>query len=139
MASMSTSRLFPAAATVGNQIYVMAGVTPDEAGWKQFNIRLMWVNSTEIYDPVENKWSPGPNLCSERQNPTAANFLDTLYVVGGYCRDPLDSVERLPIESLEEETVGKDKHGRRSSASALWQCSTPLPEKRDACRVVVLL
>ena len=64
---------------------------------------------------------------------------DTLYVVGGYCRDPLDSVERLPIESLEEETVGKDKHGRRSSASALWQCSTPLPEKRDACRVVVLL
>ena len=35
----------------------------------------MWVNSTEIYDPVENKWSPGPNLCSERQNPTAANFL----------------------------------------------------------------
>jgi len=121
---------------MGNLIYVMAGVASDQVADKE----APKANYTEIYDPATNEWFPGPELCSKRQNPAAANFLDTLYVVGGYCSDQLDSVERLPIEASEVEIPAEDdKTHRRGSTSAAWQWSTPLPEKRDACRVVVLM
>lgn len=41
----------------------------------QANIRLTFVSSTEIFDPEENVWRPGPPLGNDRQNPTAATFL----------------------------------------------------------------
>eukprot|EP00667_Euglena_gracilis_P009149 EG_transcript_9290 len=126
MASMAVSRMFPAVAALDNLIYVTAGVTPSEEGWKQANIRLMFVNSTEIFDLQKNEWRAGPPLCTQRQNPTAATFLDSIYVVGGHCGDPLDSVEKLP-------------HERDAKETGHWFSSVPMPDKRDACRAIALL
>jgi len=132
MAPMRTGRMFPAAAALGRSIYVTAGVTPSSEGWKQANIRLTFVSSTEIFDPEENIWRPGPPLGNDRQNPTAATFLDSIYVVGGHCGDPLDSVEKLPRD-LDSPTDDAERRGSH------WQSSVPMPDKRDACRAVALL
>lgn len=51
---------------------------------------------------------------------------DSIYVVGGHCGDPLDSVEKLP-------------HERDAKETGHWFSSVPMPDKRDACRAIALL
>ena len=62
-------------------------------------------STTEIYDPVADRWSPGPPLRGPRNHGFARTLEDdSVLVVGGYaseetdpqtgCLDPLITVER---------------------------------------------
>eukprot|EP01004_Peranema_trichophorum_P006594 NODE_5411_length_1018_cov_57.765363_g4842_i0.p1 GENE.NODE_5411_length_1018_cov_57.765363_g4842_i0~~NODE_5411_length_1018_cov_57.765363_g4842_i0.p1 ORF type:complete len:215 (-),score=42.02 NODE_5411_length_1018_cov_57.765363_g4842_i0:374-928(-) len=126
LSPMRIPRLFPAVCVARGNIYVMGGVTPDDNGSipRTHNhglLKLTWIKDTEIYNVKEDKWVAGPSLRSERQNPTGVTFLDSLYVMGGYCRDPLSTVEVLNLNENE------------------WKPFLDLPEPRDACRAIVLL
>lgn len=42
------------------------------------------LNSTEIYDPTTQNWTPGPSLTTSRANVGVAVIGNRLYAVGGF-------------------------------------------------------
>ena len=42
------------------------------------------LNSTEIYDPTTQNWTPGPSLTTARANVGVAVIGNRLYAVGGF-------------------------------------------------------
>lgn len=40
--------------------------------------------TTEMYDPIERVWSPGPNMTTPRANVGVAVVGNRLYAVGGF-------------------------------------------------------
>ena len=69
------------------------------------------LQSTEIYDPKSDRWSPGPDLLEPRQNAQGVLLEDgSVLILGGdasfntlgetpWCPSPLTSVERLYLGS----------------------------------------
>jgi hypothetical protein len=52
------------------------------------------LRNTEWYDPIEDRWTPGPDLSRTRQHVGVASRDRTVFAIGG--RSPnLDTVERL--------------------------------------------
>jgi N-acetylneuraminic acid mutarotase len=123
---MTTRRLFPSAVTFRGKVYVMGGVSPTHPDTDQLGgliHSVMWVDTVEVYDSATDQWTIGTPLLSARQNPTAAIMMGHAYVLGGYCVEPLCSMEKLCL-------IGEDQH---------WTRSTDMPQKRDACRAIVLM
>lgn len=42
------------------------------------------LTTTEMYDPVEQMWNPGPNMTTPRSNVGVAVVGNRLYAVGGF-------------------------------------------------------
>jgi hypothetical protein len=84
MESMRTPRGALGVVAARGRILAVGGVDP--AGQD-----LM---STEWYDPIDDQWTPGPDLSRTRQHLGIASVGRSVYVIGG--RSPnLDTVERL--------------------------------------------
>jgi hypothetical protein len=84
MEGMGTPRGAPGVVAVRGRLLAVGGV--DAAGQD--------LASTEWYDPIDDRWTPGPDLSRTRQHVGIASRGRSVYVIGG--RSPnLDTVERL--------------------------------------------
>jgi hypothetical protein len=84
MENMGTPRGALGIVAVGGRLLAVGGV--DAAGRD--------LRSTEWYDPIDDRWTPGPDLSRTRQHVGIASRGRSVYVIGG--RSPnLDTVERL--------------------------------------------
>jgi N-acetylneuraminic acid mutarotase len=72
-ASLPTPRIWPAAVTLNDRIYVIGGMN----GFGQTT------DTVEIYDPFKDSWSDGPPLPEGRHHVGAAVLEGKIYVVGG--------------------------------------------------------
>lgn len=84
-APMPTPRIWPAAVTLGERIYVIGGMSA-------FGQTL---DTVEIYDPFKDTWTPGPPLPDGRYQLGAAVLDDKIYAVGGlvgYSQQARDSL-----------------------------------------------
>lgn len=82
--SMGTARGALGAVAVGGRLLAVGGV--DASGQD--------LRNTEWYDPIEDRWTPGPDLSRTRQHVGVASRGRTVFAIGG--RSPnLDTVERL--------------------------------------------
>ncbi len=92
-------------AVVDGRIYVLGGMTGERGN----NL-----DTTEIYDPATNRWSPGPPLTVGRSSHRAVAVGSTIYVTGG------SAVERRPTDLVEalDTTTGR------------WRRLAPLPTPR---------
>jgi hypothetical protein len=84
MQSMGTARGALGAVAVDGRLVSVGGV--DASGQD--------LRSSEWYDPIEDRWTPGPDLSRTRQHVGVASRGRTVFAIGG--RSPnLDTVERL--------------------------------------------
>eukprot|EP00831_Metopus_contortus_P004038 TRINITY_DN1148_c0_g1_i2.p1 TRINITY_DN1148_c0_g1~~TRINITY_DN1148_c0_g1_i2.p1 ORF type:complete len:210 (-),score=33.81 TRINITY_DN1148_c0_g1_i2:130-759(-) len=58
------------------------------------------LNKCECYDIKENKWEAGPDLNEGRCSFSACVVGSTIYAVGGWNKDYLNSIERLNFDSI---------------------------------------
>ena len=87
------------------QILVAGGTSPGD------ELKAVALQSTEIYDPRADRWSPGPDLLEPRRGGYGVLLRDgSVLVLGGnasfntefdtpWCPTPLTSVERLYLGS----------------------------------------
>ena len=83
-AAMPTSRQWPGAAVLNNQIYVIGG------------LQSSCLNTVEMYDPVSNAWTTKAPMPTARYSLAVAVVNNRSYTIGGgQCVDPayLDTVE----------------------------------------------
>ena len=75
------------AVTYGNKIFVIGGFTGNEV-----------ISTTEIYDPILDRWNFGPSLTCPRSGVKAVIFNNKIYVIGGFNgHERLRSVETLDL------------------------------------------
>jgi N-acetylneuraminic acid mutarotase len=73
-ASMLTARVSPAAAVIGNQLYVVGGFTDLDGAF----------SNVEAYDPATDSWSTKNPMPTARGRLAVGVINDILYAVGGY-------------------------------------------------------
>ena len=93
----------PAAAVVGNRIYVLGGYHPDP------------LDLVEIYDVTTNSWSTGPSMPHRRYGGSAAVAYGKIYVAGGG-----DGGQLWPDVDVFD------------PATNTWSSTTPLPTPRES-------
>ncbi len=98
--SMSTARSHPAVAAFEGKIYAFGGGGPN----------FLSLNTSEVYDPTLNQWSPVCSMPTTRSGAMAAVLGDVIYVMGGGFKKPdgkfkfLTTVEAYyPLEDRWEE------------------------------------
>ena len=102
---MSIERTSMAVVALADGRILVAGGTPSVEG------DAVVLQSTEIYDPKSDRWTPGPDLLEPRQNAQGVLLEDgSVLILGGdasfnalgeapWCPSPLTSVERLYLGS----------------------------------------
>jgi hypothetical protein len=100
-------------ATVDGRIWVLGGMTGERGN------RL---DTIEIYDPVTDVWSAGPNMTSGRSSFRAVAIGQTIYVFGG----------------ASTETFGIDTVEALDTTTGQWRTLPPLPSPRFGHAVVEL-
>lgn len=101
-ASMAQPRMKPAAAFVGDQLYVVGG-------WHMFGGVMP---ELEIYDPSSDSWSQGAPMPTAVASAPAVALDDALYVVGGCINDFCDTTDAVY---------------RYDPASDSWDTAAPYP------------
>ncbi len=94
-ASPTGGRAFPSVAAVGGKVFVVGGLRRDADP----------LASCEVYDPVADGWSRGPDMPTARNRAGACAHGGKVYVAGGYVRDEGNSraLERLdPVAGVWE-------------------------------------
>lgn len=91
LAPMGAERGSPAAAVIGEKIYVVGGSRDDQG------VTTGALSSMEIYDIDSGKWTAGPDMPTARHHHGAAAIRGRLIVVGGRNDDDLsaDAVEQF--------------------------------------------
>ena len=77
LASMGVPRAAPAAAVMGDRLYVVGGVST------HFEHEANAMRSMDVYDFRTGRWQPGPAMRTPRHHAGAAAVDGRLYVVGG--------------------------------------------------------
>jgi hypothetical protein len=76
----SVERWGASLAVVCGRAFVVGGATsPDAQTAEEFSV----YGSSEVFDPLTNAWSPGPQLRTRRYGHAAAPFGGRLFVSGG--------------------------------------------------------
>ena len=111
LSALPTPRTEVAAATDGERIWVVGGFAEDGAT----------VPTSEVYDPDDDAWTPGPDLPLGVNHAMAAAEGGVVYVVGGY-----------------REGLGDPSDRAFALIEGGWRELAPMPEPRAAGGVAVV-
>ena len=102
-ADMPTPRYTLSASAVNNKIYCMGGSNRDD------NLAVTDLAVTEEYDPIADKWKTKAEMIVGRFNPSTSAVNGKIYVIGGYNKMDLSTVEEYDtgFTSISVDAKGK--------------------------------
>ncbi len=84
-APMPTPRFLHSAVEVNGKIYVIGGITALFGGATNQNVKVIYLDTVEIYDPATDSWTTGSLMPTPRGSAGAASpGNDMIYVAGGF-------------------------------------------------------
>ena len=122
--AMPTLRSGAIAQTVGDEIYIIGG------GFKQADGTFRFLRTTEIYSPLADGWSQGPDMIQPHDYPGGVLHDGYIYILGGHHPDATLSGPKTD--------PGFPFCERLDLAASTWQEIAPLPTPRFALEAVVM-
>ena len=95
---MPTPRRSPEVAVIGDKIYVIGGLYPNDP--RRFDYYDV-IDAVEEYDPSTDSWDTKISIPNRRLNPACSAVADEIYVIGGSVYDSYDLNEKfMPLTNM---------------------------------------
>ncbi|KAK3094394.1 hypothetical protein FSP39_001219 [Pinctada imbricata] len=80
---LNTPRVLAGSVVYKDKIYVIGGNSAISEKWKKEFLPEHCVSTVEIFDPTNEKWSPGPELPNALCGAGIVKYSNTILIVGG--------------------------------------------------------